>query len=176
MYNQELSLINQIYLKCQKDEPLHKQVLRELQTKLNGYLNQDKKKDLTDINLITIDELLEKLVISKLKCLYCKEPVKILYKTTKTKEVTNMCMNNDTNDTNDTTSIKIVSTEKIKNKNDNDYKYVKDLKQWTLDRINNNLEHSNENTVVACLKCNLERRRINKLAFEFTKNLHIKKL
>ena len=171
MHNQELLIINQIYLKCQKEESLHKQVLRELQTKLNGYLNQDKKKDLIDINLITIDELLEKLVISKLKCLYCKEPVRILYKTQKSKQDNEYIHIRDRKSNCEefnSNSIKIVSTEKINSS--------KDFKQWTLDRINNNLEHSNENTVVACLKCNLERRRINKLAFQFTKNLHIKKL
>lgn len=51
------------------------------------------------------------------------------------------------------------------------YKKVRDNRQWTLDRINNYDEHSNENTVVACLKCNLQRRRINSEKFKFTKNL-----
>jgi hypothetical protein len=53
------------------------------------------------------------------------------------------------------------------------YEIVRELKQWSLDRINNNIGHNNGNLVVACLECNLKRRRTNKDAFMFTKNLII---
>ena len=53
------------------------------------------------------------------------------------------------------------------------YKIVREIKQWTLDRINNNIGHNFGNLVVACLHCNLKRRRTNKDAFMFTKNLVI---
>jgi hypothetical protein len=53
------------------------------------------------------------------------------------------------------------------------YEIVRELKQWSLDRINNNIGHNNGNLVVACLECNLKRRRTNKDAFMFTKNLVI---
>ena len=43
--------------------------------------------------------------------------------------------------------------------------------QWTLDRLNNYDEHSNENTIICCLKCNLQRRRKNSEKFKFTKQL-----
>jgi hypothetical protein len=43
--------------------------------------------------------------------------------------------------------------------------------QWTLDRINNYDEHSNANTIICCLKCNLQRRRKNSEKFKFTKQL-----
>ena len=56
------------------------------------------------------------------------------------------------------------------------YRNILDKTQWTLDRIDNNLGHSCENTLIACLKCNLERRRQNMLAFKFSKQLKIKKL
>lgn len=46
-------------------------------------------------------------------------------------------------------------------------------KQWTLDRIDNNLGHVKTNVVLACLKCNLERRSTNKEKFVFTKSLNI---
>ena len=49
-----------------------------MERKLNGYKNQDKKKKKTD-KLITYEECLEKLVISKLKCYYCKENCLIAY-------------------------------------------------------------------------------------------------
>ena len=43
--------------------------------------------------------------------------------------------------------------------------------QWTLDRINNYDEHSNSNTIICCLKCNLQRRRKNSAKFKFSKQL-----
>jgi hypothetical protein len=53
------------------------------------------------------------------------------------------------------------------------YERVREMKQWSLDRINNDIGHNNGNLVVACLECNLKRRRTNKDAFMFTKNLVI---
>lgn len=55
------------------------------------------------------------------------------------------------------------------------YQLVRERKQWTLDRINNDLGHNSKNVVIACLQCNLKRRRTNKDAFMFTKNLIINK-
>jgi hypothetical protein len=51
------------------------------------------------------------------------------------------------------------------------YKYVKEKRQWTLDRINNDLGHTCNNVIVSCLECNLQRRRKTKDAFTFTKQL-----
>uniref|UniRef100_A0A6C0KP38 HNH domain-containing protein n=1 Tax=viral metagenome TaxID=1070528 RepID=A0A6C0KP38_9ZZZZ len=53
------------------------------------------------------------------------------------------------------------------------YERVRELKQWSLDRVNNNIGHNFGNLVIACLECNLKRRRTNKDAFMFTKNLVI---
>jgi len=53
------------------------------------------------------------------------------------------------------------------------YEYCREPKQWTLDRINNEKGHDNDNIVLSCLECNLKRRRINKESFVFTKNLKI---
>jgi hypothetical protein len=53
------------------------------------------------------------------------------------------------------------------------YDVVRDSKQWTLDRINNDEGHNKNNVVISCLECNLKRRRTNKDAFMFTKNLKI---
>ena len=53
------------------------------------------------------------------------------------------------------------------------YEKVCEKKQWTLDRINNDIGHNKNNLVVACLECNLKRRRTNKDAFMFTKNMVI---
>jgi hypothetical protein len=53
------------------------------------------------------------------------------------------------------------------------YERVREMKQWSLDRIDNDIGHNTGNLVVACLDCNLKRRRTNKDAFMFTKNLVI---
>lgn len=47
--------------------------------------------------------------------------------------------------------------------------------KWSLERINNTLGHYQSNCVVACLKCNITRRRKNHQHFKFTKNLVIEK-
>jgi hypothetical protein len=46
------------------------------------------------------------------------------------------------------------------------YDIIRETNQWTLDRIDNNIGHTNNNTIVSCLKCNLKRRNINKTKFE----------
>jgi hypothetical protein len=53
------------------------------------------------------------------------------------------------------------------------YELVREAKQWTLDRIDNNIGHNINNLVIACLECNLKRRRTNKDSFMFTKNMKI---
>ena len=78
-------------------------------------------------------DVLEKLVISKLKCYYCAKEMLILYKN------------------------------------------VRDPMQWTLDRKDNAVNHSKENTLISCLKCNLQRRVTDVDKFTFTKHLRIKK-
>ena len=105
----------------------------ELHKKINSYKQQDIKKDKNLDGLISYEELLEKLVISKLRCYYCRKDVLLLYE------------NN------------------------------REQKQWTLDRLDNSLGHTKDNVVVCCLKCNLERRRLDAEKFRFTKQLRIKK-
>jgi hypothetical protein len=53
------------------------------------------------------------------------------------------------------------------------YEIVREMKQWSLDRINNDIGHNKGNLVMACLECNLKRRRTNKDSFFITKNLTI---
>lgn len=47
--------------------------------------------------------------------------------------------------------------------------------QWTLDRINNDLSHDKSNVVIACLKCNMEKRCKDTSKFLFTKKMNIVK-
>ena len=56
------------------------------------------------------------------------------------------------------------------------YKNVREPFQWTLDRIDNSLNHTNENTCISCLKCNLQRRSMDVGKFTFTKKLKITKI
>lgn len=55
------------------------------------------------------------------------------------------------------------------------YQLVREPKQWSLDRINNDFGHNKNNVVIACLKCNLKRRCIYHEKFIFTKHLNIVK-
>jgi len=54
-------------------------IKKEVERKINGYKNQDVKKKKLDKNLITYEQCLEKLVISKLKCYYCKQKCLLTY-------------------------------------------------------------------------------------------------
>jgi len=53
------------------------------------------------------------------------------------------------------------------------YERVREMFQWTLDRINNDIGHNTDNVLISCLDCNLKRRNRAKDAFMFTKNLKI---
>jgi hypothetical protein len=110
-------------------------IVTELNHKIQGYKEQDKKKNIHNKDtLINIENVLEKLVSSILTCYYCKKQILVLYKN------------------------------------------VREPFQWTLDRIDNSLSHTNENTCVSCLKCNLQRRVMDADKFTFTKQLKISKM
>jgi hypothetical protein len=51
------------------------------------------------------------------------------------------------------------------------YDDVKDEKQWTLDRIDNNNGHNINNVLICCLKCNLKRRKQNMVRFHFAEKM-----
>lgn len=53
------------------------------------------------------------------------------------------------------------------------YENVRELTQWTLDRIDNSLGHNNDNFVISCLNCNIKRRKTNADKFLFTKQLSL---
>ena len=128
----QIPMINQLYLN--EDFEGKKELSKCIKQKLNSYKSQDTKKNKLDSKFISYDEIIEKLVVSKLKCHYCCKDTLMMYE----------------------------------NK--------REPLQWTLDRIDNDIGHSNDNTVICCLKCNLERRVQNANNFKFTKQLKIKKL
>lgn len=53
------------------------------------------------------------------------------------------------------------------------YENVRELTQWTVDRIDNSLGHNNDNFVISCLNCNIKRRKTNSDKFLFTKQLSL---
>jgi hypothetical protein len=128
----QVSLVNKYYLG--QGDVMEKYVKREIAQKISGYKSQDVRKELFDEgHLITATSVVEKLVVSKLRCNYCGGVVKVLF----------TC--------------------------------VRDKQQWTLDRVDNDMGHSTDNTVICCLKCNLERRVLDSEKFTFTKQMRIKK-
>ena len=122
--------LNKLYLKTpfvgsKKAEQL-------LHRKLSSYGQQAKKKSRYNENkMITYEQLLEKMVVSRMKCHYCRNAILLFYTSTR------------------------------------------EPMQWTLDRIDNSLGHNHNNVVIACLKCNLERRRQDDKKFLFGKQMNI---
>jgi hypothetical protein len=53
------------------------------------------------------------------------------------------------------------------------YKLVREMQQWTLDRIDNNQGHFSDNVEISCLDCNLKRKKQNSDNFLFTKQIKI---
>tara|TARA_B100000073_G_scaffold307694_1_gene278201 strand:- start:29 stop:505 length:477 start_codon:yes stop_codon:yes gene_type:complete len=128
----QLKYVNMLF--CDESFINDKKIKSEISQKINSYKNQDLKKKRTQ-GLITYNELIEKLVISKLKCYYCKSNVAIIYEN------------------------------------------VRQSNQWTLERIDNTISHTNDNCVICCLECNLKRRCINSDRFKYSKEfINIKKV
>ena len=120
--------INKLYFDINFENK--KKLEKSLRNKINGYKSQDSRKRRTCI-LISKEELVDKLLISKLKCYYCKQRMLLLYTINR------------------------------------------DPRQWTLDRIDNTKGHSDINTVIACLQCNLKRRTLDDKKFLFTKQMKL---
>ena len=108
---------------------------KQIQTKINGYKSQDIIKGIFSIDsFITLENILVMLCKCELRCFYCKDMVKVLYK------------------------------------------QVREPKQWTLERIDNQYGHNNNNVEIACLSCNLRRGTMYHERYRFTKQLVINKL
>lgn len=139
----KLSPITPLYNDCEQVKNINMLFLNEVfvgsdeitktvKKKLSGYKSQDVKKDRYNKKLfISYEDTLEKLVISKLKCHYCRHSVLIMFR-------------------------------------DRREKY-----QWTLDRLDNTLCHSKDNTVISCLECNLQKRRRDEKKFKFSKQMRL---
>ena len=56
------------------------------------------------------------------------------------------------------------------------YDISRELKQWSVDRIDNGYGHNKDNYHLSCLDCNLKRRCRTNEKYMFTKELNIVKL
>lgn len=82
-YNEQLAGVNKLYLNYDYGtlDNLSRYIQREINRKISGYKHQDIKKGIYDnVLLINVEDVLEKLVASKLKCLYCRCQLTIIYK------------------------------------------------------------------------------------------------
>ena len=89
-YNDQLEMVNKLYLNDDtffntqtknNINNLSVSIQREINRKISGYKHQDIKNEIYDKeSLINLEDILEKMVASKLKCLYCKCIVNIIYK------------------------------------------------------------------------------------------------
>ena len=92
-YKEQLDTINNLYLNYETTSnkytnkeninhpTLSVSIQREINRKISGYKQQDIKNEIYDKELlINMEDVLEKMVASKLKCLYCKCIVNIIYK------------------------------------------------------------------------------------------------
>tara|TARA_Y100000389_G_scaffold152744_1_gene152807 strand:+ start:2167 stop:2691 length:525 start_codon:yes stop_codon:yes gene_type:complete len=132
-HNKQLELLKNLNINVDFNEK--KFLLNQIKSKIQNYKSQDVKKDIhTKNQLISLNDIILKLLNSELKCYYCKCNIFLFFETVRFK------------------------------------------KQWTLDRLNNLDEHTNNNTIISCLECNLQRRRKNSEKFLFTKQLETQQL
>ena len=109
-------------------------IIKEIERKIAGYKQQDMKKNIYhEEEIIQFQQVMEKFIECQLKCYYCFQHMKLLYK------------------------------------------IVRDSQQWTLDRIDNSLGHTQANVVICCLECNLKRRVQSSKNYLFTKQLKLVK-
>lgn len=129
-YLKQIQIINSLYL----EQSIEYGVLvkREITKKINGYKNQDIQKSLiNNYKIISLEQVIERLMVSKLNCFYCHGHCELLYRDVLSK------------------------------------------KQWTLDRIDNNLGHNHDNVVISCLECNVKRGDMDSERFKRGKEIKI---
>ena len=130
----QIEYLNMFYL--DNDFTYKSLVNKEIKKKINCYKKQDITKNIfNEDEFITSDDILSKLVSSKLKCYYCFKELMLVYA------------------------------------------QVREKLQWTLDRINNDIGHTDKNTVICCLDCNIKKKRMDDEKFKFSKQVcKIKKI
>jgi hypothetical protein len=135
-HNNQLIVVNDIFNNKYHytDTKISKIAVQQIQKKISGYKQQDiLKKRYDELNFLTFDSIIQKMIECELKCRYCKIEIYVLYD---------------------------ISRE---------------MKQWSVDRIDNNLGHNINNYHLTCLECNLNKKTRNDEKYLFTKQLTIVK-
>lgn len=79
-HNKQIEVINKLYL--EEEQEVSQIFKREIQKKIMGYRNQDFKKKIIDLNrLISLEQTIDLLMRSRLKCFYCNDLCELVYKT-----------------------------------------------------------------------------------------------
>ena len=53
------------------------------------------------------------------------------------------------------------------------FENIREKKQWTLDRLDNDQGHNRDNVVICCLECNLKKGTMDDEKFKFAKQMRI---
>lgn len=135
-HSHQFSVVSKLYMNLENDVIENRDIyIKEITKKISGYKRQDTDKDVYSKNtFISLEDVIEKLLCSKLKCFYCKSTCELIY-------------------------------ENILSK-----------RQWTLDRIDNDVGHNVDNVVICCLECNLKRGTMDSGRFKYGKQLTFKKI
>ena len=74
--------ISKLYLNVEDDSVEHRSIiLKELTNKISGYKRQDVEKKVYQKDLfVSLENVIDKLLCSRLKCFYCKQCCELLYK------------------------------------------------------------------------------------------------
>ena len=56
------------------------------------------------------------------------------------------------------------------------YDYIREPKQWTIERIHKSMGHNKDNVVISCLNCNLHQRTMHYERYLLTKQLKMNKI
>lgn len=135
-HSHQFSVVSKLYMNLENDVIENRDIyIKEITKKISGYKRQDTDKNVYSKNtFISLEDVIEKLLCSKLKCFYCKSTCELIY-------------------------------ENILSK-----------RQWTLDRIDNDVGHNVDNVVICCLECNLKRGTMDSGRFKYGKQLTFKKI
>ena len=80
-HSHQFNIVSKLYMNLDNDVIENREIyVKEITKKISGYKRQDIDKDVYSKNtFISLEELLEKLLCSKLKCFYCKCECELIY-------------------------------------------------------------------------------------------------
>lgn len=127
--NQHSNIINMLYLN--EDFDIKKVIVTSIKKKLNGYKSQDRKKKRFDKEkFISYKELIEKMVISKLDCHYCRHKCCLL--SNKKRDYIQWTLDRINNDIGHFTDNVVISCLKCnlqkRRRNDEHFKFAKQMR------------------------------------------------